>query len=1460
MVLRAAIGDFEDAQIYGTLQQSFDDTIREKRYFFLPDIRSFALVALEIVSKMCEKKFQNRYVTYDSEHVPLKLNLTNCISDEEDEFGAQYGYEIEDTHRMYGGIQPEDMYYHERTERCMSPEYTMKNRNDSLENLMDKNRPMSPAYNVPNRQSTPETVCSDSDGEDREVAKYTSERKPLSSGRPLSPKVYKNSEKNSVKHETERTLSPNRVMSPSSIGKVSQRKSRKDTPKPTDITLSANRVKSPQRSLSPSMYDHERCVSPDPMKDAKLQELRKETESGKRSTKKERKTSFSRKQKSEKHDDGQAFEAFVGDSAAKQSKRKDGNWLTKPSSILKSITNNETAVSVFKAKPVDEENHLDAIEEEDIESNQNKSRQTKSFKSKEKVKGEVWDIIDEQFYTQCNKKASNKLKKTVSGESRSSLWSFISTPDDWDDDDEINNILDCLPGMAEPSELRRSAITVEEIMKEQERAMLKKNETKRFTLADLNKSKFELIDYYEMLKARQITIDQVPQDKREMLMNVVELKLEEKLKKEGKFKDNGVIRNDELYSNAMAPGGAGNDNSAEPVKVVSFRRAQQSNSATVTSGVKQVNDSRAKSAPLKRPRTPMKKPESKTPQINPAFADSQNIVKRNKARSALRKALNNKNTFNGVPRQHVRTPVGEKQDLTVKYATVKKINVESHDNHESMDMCQSNDTEVLKVPVPTKESFSITKVKPAKVSVKRYSSFSSNESSSSYLYNDNSRKTDVSLTSGELTSVSSQSESDQFETDGHMTDVEGQSAQTFNARRKVLNRGPGSRVDSGFDSGSMSSEMSAPLHSKQYYSPIQNTSAKHNVNSWARNYKSMEFIPNSPFDMSGNFISPSASLPAEKFVEQFAYPERPSSAVRNAFSYSVSANGDNKHLMDNDSGIGLSKHISNQIRSNMNEMSSGSSLNSDSTITPTMINVAGSANKGTINLNQRPMSPSQRPMSPSQRPMSPEIPVSQRPMSPERPMSPNVRPTEHRPILKAKARVLSPNRDQSTSRPTSAASNHVMGNRPFSPNGRSDQRPFSPNGRTNNRPFSPNGRSDSSPFSPNERSANRPFSPNARSKSSERPFSPAGRETSNKMRSTRHSSHSPDGRKYQNQHLTNRNTISHSPIVQINSKPLVSNKGIESAEQTSVATKRYRELVKQGVPLRASAIESSPNRKESDRNAADSMSRPNTAESTVEEPVDNEKLFDDLESKGFFANRSRSPSPAKGSSPSRSKTSNEGSKKHEGNRHRKRNKHLPLDQIVREVPDQTHRSQSKPYRSQSNNHLIVSEDAFLNQPTSEDSETCSIKTTKSSGSTPSGSRPKVVVDAELVIDRIFSQNHPDDNELDVEVEAALGLDKDPFKTMNTLYSNDGGPSTADLANMPLLNGVNQNHIHECVELVSNLHVVTVRDLLPARQESFDILRKKLHQVGQLGTVGNQVIIIFFLNVVIDKNVHSVSSI
>lgn len=79
-----------------------------------------------------------------------------------------------------------------------------------------------------------------------------------------------------------------------------------------------------------------------------------------------------------------------------------------------------------------------------------------------------------------------------------------------------------------------------------------------------------------------------------------------------------------------------------------------------------------------------------------------------------------------------------------------------------------------------------------------------------------------------------------------------------------------------------------------------------------------------------------------------------------------------------------------------------------------------------------------------------------------------------------------------------------------------------------------------------------------------------------------------------------------------------------------------------------------------------------------------------------------------------------------------------------------------------------------------------------------------------------------------------------FEAVKEMYLKHDQSDTPNLNEIPLLNGVNQKHIHECIEMASSLHVLTLRDLLPASQESFEVLRNKLQQVGQLGTVGHQV--------------------
>lgn len=1364
MVLRAAVGDFEDAQIYGTLQMSHDSSLRDKKYFFLPDIRSFALIALEIVGKMCEKRFQNRYVNYNTEHVPMKLNLQNVISDEDDDFGAQYGYEAEDTYRMFDAVHPAEAAAEsgDSDSGDSEEEIVIQRPAPALKGVKKEVEDKRPVFQDSARNGlTPLSngnVKTEGGDEDDEVAKF------INSGGLVSPR-------HSVGETVMSRTGPERVKSPVQR-KILASKSRRDSNHSKDnVSDPSARCLSPQQGIPIN-----RCVSPDPMQDEKLQELRNETNSNTRQGKKDRKFSFRRKRSEENV--FQKPEAFVKTTDELEGKRKDSNWLSKPQSILKSITSNDTAVSVFKAKHNDEDNHLDAIEEEDFSAGQstvNKPRQIQVKQVNEKPKAEVWDIIDEQYFTQVNRKAAHKLKKTVSSESRASLWSFISTPDDVDDDDDLDGVLECLPGMTQSSDLRKSEVKVSDILAEREKADRQEETKKRFSFAEFckNKSKFELIDYYELLKAKHITLSDVPEDKREMLINVVELKREERLRKEGKFVPTNVLKNDELYDSSTFPSASNMADQPETPggksKLVSFRHGQvHSSPHKVTSQTeKDPRLERARSAPLKRPRTPMHKPSVSKPEVNPAFNDTRTITvaKRNKARAALRKALNNKHqqTF-GIQGRDRGREIASSGNMQMKYATIRKINASG----DSTDNESKSGDDVLTVLVPTSESFSVTNVKPTdNKDIKRYASFSSNESGSSIVSSVRQRKADVSLTSGELSSLSSQAESEHFETDGHLTDIETVAGSRPMHTKPI--RGPGSKVDSGFDSGSMSSEMSdAFMNRAKHFNSYLSYGSK--ANTWARNYKMVDAIPNSPCNFTNKFMPP---------AENPSMYESKSNQQDNAgFDDSDVHSADSGYVANN---RGHQSREKERMKTKMNTAGvkglspvtrvmspSGRIMSPERPMSPHYGSVSKTQSSrysyarpvSALSVTDRPMSPPSRPMSPESRPMSPA----------SRPMSPNVRPTDTNP-LKHLSRPMSPEA------------------RPFSPTGES-RRP-----RKTEQTFAP-GRKLAKPQSPQ---------PQVRAKSV-----------------PRMSKSEDNAQKHRGRSLSPPSSV--------------------KSDTASVASKRYRELVKQGVPMRTSVVDSSPTRQTEDNDhklKEDVDSRPVTADSMVGRPLDDQELFENLEANGFFQSRPRSRSPYnKSGSPHRTASPNSRSTDKIQNRDKRRHrrKEIPLEEIVREKPT----GKAPAHRSPSKNHLAVSEEAFLNQPTSEDSETCSIKTNKSNVSTPSGTKPKVMVDAELVIDRIFSQNQPADNDLDVEVEALLGLDKDPFKAVNELYLNGRSPNPSNLDTMPLLNGMGQKHIHGCMELASGLHVITVRDLLPATQESFTILRAKLQQVGQLGNVGNQV--------------------
>ncbi|XP_041353087.1 uncharacterized protein LOC121371340 [Gigantopelta aegis] len=88
LVLRAAIGDFENAQICGSLQSGVMSSVSNKKQFFLPDIRAFALVTLEIIGLVCDKRLEYiHFHTQGNSHDKANLQDMFCT-----ETPRNYGY------------------------------------------------------------------------------------------------------------------------------------------------------------------------------------------------------------------------------------------------------------------------------------------------------------------------------------------------------------------------------------------------------------------------------------------------------------------------------------------------------------------------------------------------------------------------------------------------------------------------------------------------------------------------------------------------------------------------------------------------------------------------------------------------------------------------------------------------------------------------------------------------------------------------------------------------------------------------------------------------------------------------------------------------------------------------------------------------------------------------------------------------------------------------------------------------------------------------------------------------------------------------------------------------------------------------------------------------------------------------------------------------------------------------
>ena len=290
-----------------------------------------------------------------------------------------------------------------------------------------------------------------------------------------------------------------------------------------------------------------------------------------------------------------------------------------------------------------------------------------------------------------------------------------------------------------------------------------------------------------------------------------------------------------------------------------------------------------------------------------------------------------------------------------------------------------------------------------------------------------------------------------------------------------------------------------------------------------------------------------------------------------------------------------------------------------------------------------------------------------------------------------------------------------------------------------------------------------------------------------------------------------------------------------ASETSSVASRRYRELVKKGVPLRVSVV-AVDSGKVDDTLSVD-QNPPSAKDDNIQydEVQSDGHLFNDLQQKGFFE-RGRLTRPLHFVDSPRSShfSVDENDENEDEGRYQDLSPIPSLEDIIKEIPDET-------------GQFPDETKAFLNRPESEVSIKALQAVLSRTGSTVD---EKSAHPGELIIDRIFTHQGPSESMLSTFGLSQNGLDLD-VSAIREVAMLPGPGSQNDLAFgvdiIGLLAGMDGRHVTYCHRLSSQLHLVSISDLLPATPQAFEKLRLRLQQTGRVGRIGNQVMIrIIFL--------------
>ncbi|XP_060069056.1 uncharacterized protein LOC132549152 [Ylistrum balloti] len=1381
MVMRAAIGDFEDSQIFGSIHQNSDTvTLADKRHFFLPDIRSFALVALEVVSKMCEKRFLSMQYQWNKQGTTDTYSVANQ--------GTAYNPAVQ-------GSANQSIAYSSTVQGSVNQGYMEVYQSDSDEedNLLYRGRRQPPGV-----QSPGEVI--------EEIGRRSRSMSPRS--RPQSAQSNKS---------RSRTLSPDRNRGKFLNSVQTNYPSRLGTPDSNIISPEEEYPCFPKNTSDGKMFQ-ERPLSPE------------QPSSGKRSPGRPRTPSKKSKSKD------QAFEAFA--SEGKKSKLKglkkidSKKWLSKPGSLIRTLTGAETSVSVFKSKELRDDD-AEEIDDEEIDYGplrtrpalmaRNDSSNSITFEKDRYLhrssskQSDQWSILSDMDYG-----TSHGLRKTVSTDSRSSMWSNLPLPVEMIDiegggeGDHFGEMISQLPGMADSLDYHPASNRPGDNWNPKFNGSYKPGGYWRHD--GPGPSQFELVDYYDELQGKYVkklqlrggvhrtlsgsqiigtpvhrtysgtqVLHKTSSGLQEILEQAESMEEEEQQQSINQNTPSTIDQHTPSSINQItapsinqntAPSINQNQTSSidhsisQPVKKLKAKilKDEKSEKLLRSKSLERVTPQKKAQISKELSKNEQRPVVSATPEpiINPEIS----AHRRARARKALKGALS-KNTMPHVFPQQRDSKRGQKREMEVKYANVKKLQTQGSNFDKNTNMNINMDCEAGKVEldegVESSEKQKDSNISPETLSdsfpttrdghdlvtgIRKYHSFSSNDSTSSLGSSIRLKKADVSLTSGELTSLSSQADHDIDEQTGRDPDLP---SKEVLLRRTMQNKAK--VVDSGFDSES--SEVSSDVYHQHY-----NFSSDDSAYPDHRDRR----LPRKPFRNVLKKPSDTSELPVSEKAFVITGFSTGSTTVPETYN---PGDGDNVEIE-----MGVDDRVSVIVDSVVRDKDFANEVSDEEVLEDDLM---GSQGKSRI------------------------IQVSAAPLT-----------------------VISI--DQK------AFQEQIHDNSPVPPLTGSYKTPTS----VEDRPPTPgkSGYRQAMPFSSIE----------------DRPPTP-GRSGYNHQKNTTADSQTTPCQSIHNRPKT--------PLRRQNLQMEIK-AGMQHASPL-VASKRYRELTMKGVPLRVSVISADDEEKctkETNVDEEDQEKLKQRNEELIDNQTDDQKLFDHLESNGFFhlpPKKIREKTLSGGIFPTAHMSRrDQHMKKRRG---RSRPNRLALDEIIRELPED--KSPSPRLLSPTTN--ILSKDSFnshsgseamLNQPSSMD-ESESVHLNPAHHMSPMANKQSVVVDAELYIDRVYSQTQSIDPKprqvpmMDPDFDVPISPENQGHSSVSYLpVSQESHPDGSftreeleedDEEEVALLSGMDDKHILSCHKLTSDMHLLSFNDLLPARKENFEILKAKLHECGQLGSIGFQLL-------------------